>query len=249
MAADRRPRALVTGASRGIGAAVARRLVTDGYTVTVSARDREALQQTVAGWEVPGTAYVSVEPADLGRPEDVDRLAAAQSALDPALDVLVLCAGVGTAGPVHAYPVARAQRQLEVNFLSAFRLVQGLLPALRRAARMSSAGTAKIVAIASITGVASEPGLSAYGASKAALISLCESITVDEAGTGVTASAISPGYVDTDMSSWIKDRIPAAEMIAVEDVAELVLALCRLSRHAVVPNVVLTRPGRELWRA
>jgi 3-oxoacyl-[acyl-carrier protein] reductase len=258
-----RPRALVTGASRGIGRAIAVRLAMSGYGLTLSGRDLAALESVAAevgavsvapeaGAEAaaePGVRQAAVCAADMSRPDDVDRLARFQADLDDALDVLVLCAGVGSAGMIADSPLSRAQRQVAVNFLGPLRLVQALLPALRRAAERPPGQTAKIIAIASITGVTSEAGLAAYGASKAALISLCESITVEEAGTGVTASAISPGYVKTDMSAWVQDRIPPDEMITADDVAELAVALCRLSRHAVVPNVVLTRPGRVLWRA
>jgi NAD(P)-dependent dehydrogenase (short-subunit alcohol dehydrogenase family) len=106
-----------------------------------------------------------------------------------------------------------------------------------------------VIAIASITGVAAEPGLAAYDATKAALNSLCESITVSEAEHGVTACAISPGFVNTDMSAWIHDRLEPAHMITVQDIAVLAHAVCQLSRHAAVPNVVVTRPGPSLWRA
>ncbi|MFF5229676.1 SDR family NAD(P)-dependent oxidoreductase [Dactylosporangium sp. NPDC000521] len=100
-----------------------------------------------------------------------------------------------------------------------------------------------------LTGVVAEPELAAYRASKAALISFCESVTVSEGGQGVTATAISPGYVDTDMTAWVHDRLDPAAMIRAEDVAELVTGVCRLSRTAVVPDILMTRPGPQLWRA
>jgi 3-oxoacyl-[acyl-carrier protein] reductase len=233
----------VTGASRGIGREIAVRLAADGYDVTLSARHPEPLAALAAE---TGAAY---QVADMGVPDDIDRLAAFQLGRHDRLDVLVLCAGIGTAEPVAELPIRRAERQLNVNYLAALRLIQSLLPALRTAATHPPAHTAKIIALASITGVASEPALAAYGASKAALISLCQSVTIDEAGTGVTATAISPGYVDTDMTAWKHDELPAAEMMTAADVAELALAVCRLSRHAVVPNLVVTRPGSQLWRA
>lgn len=258
-----RPRALVTGASRGIGRAIALRLARCGYDLTLSGRDLAALGSVAAevgavrvsadnGGETAaerGARQPTVCAADMSRREDIERLARSQDELDDALDVLVLCAGVGSAGLIADSSPSRAERQMSVNYLGPLRLVQALLPALRRAAERPPRRAAKIIAIASITGVTSEAGLAAYGASKAALISLCESVTVEEAGTGVTASAISPGYVKTDMSAWVQDRIPPDEMITADDVAELAVALCQLSRHAVVPNVVLTRPGRTLWRA
>jgi 3-oxoacyl-[acyl-carrier protein] reductase len=241
-------RALVTGASRGIGRTVASRLATAGYHLTLSARSAAPLI-TVADELRRDGGHAVAHVADMANPDDIARLAEFQAEQGSALDVLVLCAGVGTAGAVGDYPILRAERQLAVNYLAPLRLIQALLPALRAAACQSPAGTAKIIAVASITGVVGEAGLAAYGASKAALISLCKSVTIDEAGSGVTASAISPGYVDTEMSTWMHDRLPPEQMITADDVAELVLALCHLSRNAVVPNVVLTRPGRELWRA
>lgn len=241
-------RALVTGASRGIGRAVASRLAREGYATTISARSAESLHEVQESLTAEGCS-VQTCTADMGKAADIERLAHFQHDLDAHLDVLVMAAGVGTAGHLADLPPARAMRQLDVNFMAPLRLVQLLLPLLRNAASRSATSSARIVAIASMTGVAAEAGLAAYGASKAALISLCESITVDEAGSGVIASAISPGFVDTDMSAWTHDRIPPNEMITADDVAEMVVALSRLSRHAAVPNVVMTRPGTSLWRA
>ena len=100
-----------------------------------------------------------------------------------------------------------------------------------------------MIAIASLAGVVAEAGLASYGASKAALIALCESITVEEAGSGVTATAISPGYVDTEMSAWITERIPTAEMITADDVAQLALAACRLSATRSPPTLCSPAPA------
>ena len=245
---ERRPRALVTGASRGIGRTVATRLAERGYSVTLSARNQEALRDLAAELTARGHSAAWLA-ADMGAADDLDRLAAFQAGLDPGLDLLVLSAGVGTAAPVGEYTDRRVERQMRVNYFAPFHLIQALLPALRAAAQVNALGSARIIALASLTGVVAEPGLAAYGASKAALISLCESVTIDEAGSGVTATAISPGYIDTDMSAWTQDLIPAEEMIRADDVGELVLALSRMSRYAAIPNIVLTRPGAQLWRA
>ncbi|GAA2339611.1 SDR family oxidoreductase [Dactylosporangium salmoneum] len=239
--------ALVTGASRGIGLAVARRLAAEGFALTLAARRPEPLHEAAAQLRALG-AEVTAVPADVSDEAQAEAVAGEHLSRYDALDVLALCAGTGSVGSLDDYPVRRWDRQFAVNVRSAFLLVQRLLPALRTAAARSEHG-ARVVAIASITGVTAEPGLAAYSASKAALISLCESITVSEGAQGVTATAVSPGYVETDMTAWMHDRLDPAAMIRAEDVAELVAGVCRLSRTAVVPNIVMTRPGPQLWRA
>lgn len=123
------------------------------------------------------------------------------------------------------------------------------MPALRKTAAAAPERGAKIIGLASISGVAAEPMIAAYGASKAGLISLCEAVTLEESANGVTACAISPGYVDTDMTAWKRDEVDQQHMLTANDVAELVVAVSRLSVNAVVPNIVLTRRGEQIWRA
>jgi 3-oxoacyl-[acyl-carrier protein] reductase len=152
-------------------------------------------------------------------------------------------------GPIESTKWSRLDKQLDVNLRSPFRLIARCLPAMRETARSNPAVGARIIAIASITGLVAEPGMSAYGATKAALISLCETVNVEASADGVSATAICPGYVDTDMTEWVRDRIPAASMITVDDVAELAVSLTRLSANAVVPQLAIVRPGPTIWRA
>ncbi len=81
------------------------------------------------------------------------------------------------------------------------------------------------------------------------MISLVETLNAEESGNGISASALAPAYVDTDMSDWIKDKIPAESMIEVNDVVEIVDALLKLSSRAVVPKLVLSRAGAGLYTA
>jgi 3-oxoacyl-[acyl-carrier protein] reductase len=247
-AGGRPRRAVVTGASRGIGRAIATRLARDGFDLLLAARDEPALRAAADELGRRGVR-VEIQPTDAANVEDIEALADRQRQFGAELDVLVLAAGVGSAGPIEECSARSFGRQMAINLRAPFRLVQLLLPALRAAAANRPAAGAKIIAIASITGVAAEPDLAAYGASKAALISLCESVTVSEHAAGVSATAISPGFVDTDMARWMHDRLPPAEMISVDDVVEMACAAWRLSRYAVAPNLVLTRPGPSLWRA
>jgi 3-oxoacyl-[acyl-carrier protein] reductase len=239
--------ALVTGASRGIGRAVAGRLVEDGFDVTISARSEDDL--AVVAQKLSGRGpEVAVSAADMSVEEQILALADAHVARFGRLDALVIGAGVGMGGPLETFPLRRLDVQFGVNVRGPLTLVQRLLPILRATALHSPETGCRIIAVASITGVVSAEGLAAYGLTKAALISLCESITLEEGAHGVNATAISPGYVDTSMSEWVHDDIDPSTMIRPSDVAELAAALCRLSRYAAVPNVVITRPGKQLWR-
>jgi 3-oxoacyl-[acyl-carrier protein] reductase len=242
------PSALVTGASRGIGRAIAQRLAAAGFRLTLSGRRAESLEEVASGLAGSGAELETV-PADMAAEDDVRRLAHRHAERFGALDLLVLCAGFGTSGALADYPVHRLDRQVAVNLRNPFVLIQECLPSLRQAAAACPGRGARIVAIASLTGVAAEPGLAAYGATKAALISLCQSVNVEESAAGVSATAIAPGYVDTDMSSWVHDRIDPADMIEPDDIAELVAALTRLSGRAVVPSIVVARRGQTQWRA
>jgi 3-oxoacyl-[acyl-carrier protein] reductase len=238
--------ALVTGASRGIGRAIATRLAAEGFDLTITSRTRGALDELAADL---GPATAHVVPGDRSSEDDVARIADEHLARFGRLDVLVLNAGTGTVTPIEETSPARFEKQLRVNLHSPFQLIARCLPAMRETAKSNRRLGARIIAIASVTGIASEPGMSVYGASKAALISLCESVNVEASADGVSATSISPGYVDTDMSEWIHDRIAPDTMITVDDIAELTVAMTRLSANAVVPNITVVRPGDNLWRA
>ena len=240
--------AMITGATGGIGRGIAGRLVHAGYRLTLSGRDQAALGKLASDLADSG-AELQVVPADMGSEDDIRALARSHAERFGSLDLLVLSAGTGTSGRIADYPMRRFDRQMTVNVRGPFTLVQECLPALRRAAAARPAHGARVAAIASMAGIASEPGLAAYGAAKAALISLCQSINAEESSAGVTATAIAPGYVDTEMSAWVHDRIDPAEMIPPGDIAELVLALARLSARSVVPLIAMSRPGPSQWRA
>ncbi|WP_020661446.1 SDR family NAD(P)-dependent oxidoreductase [Amycolatopsis benzoatilytica] len=240
--------ALVTGASRGIGLEITRRLAAEGYALTIAARREPGLLEVAASLRETG-AEIHAVVANLAREEDITRLAAEHAEKYGALDLLVLNGGVGAEGRVAELPLKTYDLVLNVNLRAQFQLIQETLPLLRKSAGTAPARGAKIVALASITGVAGEPGLAAYGASKAGLISLCETVTLEESRNGITATALCPGYVDTDMAAQKRDTIGLETMLTTGDVAELVLAVSRLSAHAAVPTIVLSRAGEQIWRA
>ncbi|MGD0605575.1 MAG: SDR family oxidoreductase [Streptosporangiaceae bacterium] len=240
--------AMITGATGGIGRVIAGRLARAGYRLTLSGRDETVLAELAEGLAAGGNEP-QVVPADMTSEQDVRELAGRHAGRFGSLDLLVLSAGTGTSGRIEGYPMRRFDRQLTVNLRAPFALVQECLPALRQAAAARPDHGARIVAIASVLGIVSEPGLAAYSAAKAALISLCQSINGEESSAGVTATAIAPGFVDTDMSAWAHGRIDPGEMIPPADIAELVLALTQLSARSVIPLVAMSRPGPTQWRA
>ena len=242
------PSALVTGATGGIGSAIAGRLAQAGYRLTLSGRNETALAK-LAGDLAGRGGGLQVVPADMGSEDDVRALALGHADRFGSLDLLVLSAGIGTSGRIAEYPMRRFDRQMTVNVRAPFALVQECLPALRLAAAARPARGSRVAAIASMAGLVSAPGLAAYGAAKAALISLCQSVNAEESSAGVTATAIAPGFVDTEMSTWVHDRIDPGQMIPPGDIAELVLALAQLSARSVVPLIAISRAGETDWQA
>jgi NAD(P)-dependent dehydrogenase (short-subunit alcohol dehydrogenase family) len=217
---------LVTGGSSGIGLAIARALGEDGYRLTLASRRAEKVEQAAA--ELGALAVA----ADVSNEEDCERLVAAHEERFGGLDVLVNSAGIGIGGRVEELSTKHFDLQLDVNLRGLFLVTKLCVPMLR-------ASRGWIVNLASIAGTIPTPGLSAYGASKAAVIALTRTLNAELAGDGVRATAICPGFVDTPMAQW--SGIPGDEMIRPEDCAEIVRALLRLSPHARVPQVVIER--------
>ena len=241
--------AIVTGASRGIGLGIARRLATHGYRLTVSARDPQRLSGVAADLRALGAHEVIAVPGDMADPDIALRVAAAHGEQFESLDALILSAGMGTAGAIDNFPLRRFDKVVGVNLRAPLALLQAVLPQLRRAAAANPGSGAKVIALASITGIYAERGLAVYGATKAALVSLVETFNVEESGNGVLATAVAPAYVDTDMAAWAYDTITANTMIKVDDIVEIVDALLRLSATAVVSKVVIGRAGTDGRRA
>ncbi|OYD66989.1 SDR family NAD(P)-dependent oxidoreductase [Rhodococcus sp. OK302] len=241
--------ALVTGASKGIGLGIATRLATLGYGLTITARDSEKLEVVAEGLRSAGSPDVVVVAGDMANEDFAAELVAVHGDRFDSMRALILNAGVGTSGSVADYPMRRFDKTVAVNLRTPFALLQAALPLLRAAADNDLDAGAKVITLSSMAGVYAESGLAVYGATKAALISMVEAFNAEESGNGISATAIAPGYVDTDMSAWTQDRIPPDTMIKVDDIVELVDGLLRLSARAVVPKVVMTRAGTDGYRA
>lgn len=238
--------ALITGASRGIGLGIATSLARQGYGLTVTARGAAALEPVAASLLSAGAPVVVPVAADLADREAPAVIVEQHRARFGSMDALVLNAGVGTAGPIGDYPMRRFDKTVDVNLRAPFELMHTSLPLLRLAARARPSSGARVIALSSLTGIYAEAGLAAYGATKAAVLSLVETLNAEESLDGVSGTAIAPGYVETDMSAWVHDRIAADSMIRVDDIVELVDCVLRLSPQAVVSTIAVTRAGAGL---
>lgn len=233
--------ALITGASRGIGRGIALSLAKRGYALTVTSRSNNDLEELARELRGAGSPDVCLVAADLAEPNSLAGIVASHQARHGSMNALVLNAGVGSAGEVATYSIERLRKTVDVNFVAALVLIKAALPLLRSAAVEVPDRGAKIVALSSITGVYAEPGLAVYGASKAALLSLIETVNLEESSRGVTATGIAPAFVATDMSQWAADRVSTDQMIRVGDVVAVVEMILGLSANVALGHVVMRR--------
>lgn len=230
------PVALVTGAGRGIGAAIAIALSTQGYAVALTARSAEQLRETAA--QCPGSTLVV--PADQLAPGAVDELLDRVEQAWSAPEVVVANAGAGVSASVDKTTDEQWQHMLDLNLTAPFRLLRRTLPAMKQA------GHGRIVVVASVAAKAGDPYISAYTASKHGVLGLVRSAAAEVARAGVTVNAVCPGYVDTPMTDTtvqgivdqtgrtpeqaraaLEAKQPINRLITVDEVVEAVLACVR----------------------
>lgn len=220
--------ALITGGSSGIGLAIARMLREEGFELTLASRTREKIQ--AAAEEIGAHAIA----ADVGREEDCVRVVAEHKDRFGGLDLLVNSAGIGIAGTVESLQAKHIDLQLGIN-------LRGLLLVTREAIPLLKETKGWVINLASIAGTTPTPGLTVYGATKAAVIALTRSLNAELDADGVRAIALCPGFVDTPMAQW--SGLSGDEMIQPEDCAEIVRMCLRLSPRARIPQVVVERVG------
>lgn len=183
----------VTGASRGIGAAIAAALGRAGARVTLAGRDTDALEWHARTIRADGGAAATVE-LDVTDEDAVDGAFAAAAGQFGTVRILVNCAGHAASGPVVKTPLDTWSRVLAVNLTGAFLCSRRALPA------MLEDGRGRIVNIASTAGLRGVPHVAAYSASKHGLIGLTRSLALEVAKRGVTVNAVCPGYTRSDMA-------------------------------------------------
>jgi len=235
--------ALITGASSGIGLAIARVLGEEGHALTVSARRPEKLEAAADGLRGEGHEVLSVA-ANMTDEEDVVGVFAKHREAYGRLDVLVNNAGVGIGAPMAEIQTKHLDMQLGVNLRALIIGTREGLPLLREAG--AEHGKALVVNTASIAGKMGQGWLSIYAATKAAVINFTEGTHREAGGEGVQCTALAPAFVDTPMTEFVKGQVSGEEMIQPEDIGEAVRFLLRTSRNCHIPEIVFTRPGEAI---
>jgi NAD(P)-dependent dehydrogenase (short-subunit alcohol dehydrogenase family) len=235
--------ALVTGASSGIGFAIARVLGEEGHGVTLVARRPEKLAEAAEtlrndGFEVEHVA------ANMADEADIQRVVAAHRERWGRLDVLVNNAGVGIAQLVADVETRRVDLQLDVNLRSVILFYRECIDLLRAAG--AEHRNALVVNTSSLSGKSGQAWLNVYSATKAAVIGWTQAMNKELNPDGIKSAALCPGFVDTAMTEFIRGHVAQEDMIRTEDVSEAVRFLLKTSAQCVVPEIVFQRPGEEL---
>jgi short-subunit dehydrogenase len=235
--------AIVTGGSRGIGLALAEVLGDAGYGLTITARKPDTLEQTAhalreRGFEVE---YLAANMADEDGIREVVRLHREHFGR---LDVLVNSAGVGIGAQAAEQQTKYVDLQLGVNLRAIVLFYRECLEMLRAAG--AEHRSALVVNLASIAGKSPAAWLSVYSATKAAVIAYSQAMNKELNADGIKSVAFCPGFVDTDMTDFVKGTVPAEEMILPSDVAEALLFVLRLSPSCVIPEIIFQRPGETV---
>ncbi|MBV9604995.1 MAG: SDR family oxidoreductase [Solirubrobacterales bacterium] len=231
--------AIVTGASRGIGYALAEALGEEGHGLTISARKPETLEQAAARLRERGFEVESVV-ANLAHEDGVREVVSRHRERFGRLDVLVNNAGVGIGAAANEHETKLVDLQLAVNLRAIVLFYRECAELLRAAG--AEHRNALVVNLASLAGKSPQPWLSVYSATKAAVAAYTVSMNKEFAKHGVKSVAFAPGFVDTDMTDYVKDKIPVEEMLRPSDMAEALRFLLRVSPMCLVPEIVFQRP-------
>jgi 3-oxoacyl-[acyl-carrier protein] reductase len=232
--------ALITGASRGIGRAVAISLAGEGASVILAARTEKDLTQTAEAVRQAGGEPLVV-PTDLTSEDSIKNLVRATADAKGRLDILVNNAGITLAGPLEQTQTADFDRVMAVNVRGPFILCREAIPLLKQSK------PAYIVNISSVVGVKGYPNQSIYTASKHALRGMSMSLAEELKSHGIRVHVICPGGVDTDMVGNVRPDIKKEDLIAPQEIAELVLYLVTHKGNAVLDELHIRRATSSPW--
>jgi short-subunit dehydrogenase len=265
-AAQLKPATVVTGGSRGIGLALARRFAKAGHDVLILARGNGPLEEAAAAIERDFSVQALALAIDVTETDAPQRIDAHLAARGYYVDNLVNCAGVGLAGPFDQHGEREVMRLIDLNVTALTRLMHHVLPG------MLARGRGGVMNVASLGGLAPGPYQAAYYASKAYVISLSEAIAAETAGEGVRVTALAPGPVNTAWheragaeTALYRTLVPAASAASVARAGYLgylfglrvvvpglinpflALALKIIPHRIMVPFIAWLLRPREIW--
>ncbi|MEA2170554.1 MAG: hypothetical protein QOF76_3854 [Solirubrobacteraceae bacterium] len=235
--------AIVTGASRGIGLAIAQALGEEGFALTLTARKPDTLAATADALRDQGFTVQDV-PANLADEDAIRTVVDAHRDTYGRLDVLANNGGLGVGAGFDEHQTKYLDMMLDVN-------VRAMMLFYRECGELLLAAGAEhqqalVINTASIAGKSGQPWLSAYSATKFAVVGYTQSMNKELGTRGIKSVAFCPGFVDTDMTDFVKDNVPADKMIKPADIGEAVKFLLRLSPACVIPEIVFQRPDEIL---
>jgi short-subunit dehydrogenase len=227
-------RALITGASSGIGKATALAFAKAGIDVALVSRSQDKLEAVATAAREAGVE-AKAYAIDLAQIEQVKAEISAIAADFAPIDILVNNAGMGYTNPLSETPLSDWQRVIDLNLTSVFQCILGILPAMRDQQR----GT--IINVASIAGQQPFPTWGAYSVSKAGLIALSKTLAAEERSHGIRVVTICPGAVNTSL--WDTDTVQVdfnrSSMLTPEIVAQSIVHTAMLPEQAVIESVTL----------
>jgi short-subunit dehydrogenase len=231
------PRAIVTGASSGIGLAVSRELARRGWQVAMLARRTELLEKEAAS--IPGAVALTCDVCDAAAVEQAVRQA--ESRVGGAFDLAVANAGIGKVGHAAKFDTAQAERTIRTNVLGMIYLFGAVIPSMveRRSGRFAG--------VASLAGLRGLPTSAAYSSSKAAMQAFLEASRIELAPSGVSVTIVNPGFIATAMTEKNKFKMPF--LMTVDEAAPIIVNGIERGKRVVEfpwPMSIFMRLGRLL---
>lgn len=232
--------ALVTGASRGIGRAIAVALAREGVRLALNATSDDSLAAALA--EVRGHGAEAVGfPADLGRTAQAEGLVRRALERFGTLHILVNNAGIGAYGPLESFATETYDHIMAVNARAPFILCREAIPYLR------AAGGGTIVNIASVVAIKGYKEQAAYAASKHALLGMSKALVRELVDSGIRVHTLCPGGVATDLVRQARPDLDSDVLMRPEEIADIVLFLLSREGNAVIDRIDVRRQTAEPW--